>query len=877
MAATFPFFNRITDTNGDPLSGALLYCYAEGTTTPLAVYSDEALTTPHANPVVADGDGLFAPIYLQALAYKFVAKTSAGVTLWTLDNYNPDGGTVTLGDLTDSLLRIVDDGDTSKKAAFQASGITTATTRTFTFPDYDGTFATQAGTETLTNKTIDSASNTITLDLSEGTLAGTLAEFNTAMSDGSFVSLAGSETLTNKTLTSPTIDLSTVTSSGDLAVADGGTGASTAATARTNLNIVQGITPEDYGAVGDSNGTASNGTDDTTAFQNALAAAGALGEPLVLTPGKIYRLTSEVVIRHSYSGIVAPYYRAATLFFDHTGNGIKVGDNDGTAVVHDTVLSDFIESQLSGSGFAIYQYHSRNIECFGLTGTVRNIAKLGTAAVAITGAVDNGSGLIRITATGHGFATGMTVMTNYVGGVTGAGAEAVVTVIDANTYDIQGSTFGGTYTSSGFAAPKAYWFVQRDCNLVSMDTTGIQVNSHAGSIAGYNSATEGRNSTGSLPTSGTKGLHFVRAATAYARVDYVQGVNWTISGYDEQIVQDNTRVVSMHFSGGIFDWCRSWVANFKNDNPDQTGGGCDDIKFLGTRCGLNGGSQTGGFRFDCSAVSMVGVQIDNFNGTFYEDGIEIIGGASTYLDEYQFTNMYFDLRASSGTYDGINVSTRIGSGIIDDFLIVSAAGVRDGVRVESGTAMANGELVVGQVLPTGSYTGSPITDTPGIATKKGGGVAGTKTQRVLVVMHNNGGTLRHKITSVSDESVAAPASVSDLINGASSSFTNTATGTNSSTAFTAGLKVDSTRNGALIFDTPAQINGRLTGQAVPTFNNSTTDINIQINEKNSDVNGTTRRRLYLVFADATAGTDIDWTAFPTNKYFYFILDVDLCE
>ena len=47
------------------------------------------------------------------------------------------------------------------------------------------------GTQTLTNKTIDLGSNTIT---------GTTAQFNTALSDADFTTLAGTQTLTNKTI-----------------------------------------------------------------------------------------------------------------------------------------------------------------------------------------------------------------------------------------------------------------------------------------------------------------------------------------------------------------------------------------------------------------------------------------------------------------------------------------------------------------------------------------------------------------------------------------------------------------------------------------------------------------------------------------------------
>ena len=56
-----------------------------------------------------------------------------------------------------------------------------------------------SGTVTLSNKSIDLSSNTLT---------GTTAQFNTALSDNDFATLAGSETLTNKTLTSPVLNTS---------------------------------------------------------------------------------------------------------------------------------------------------------------------------------------------------------------------------------------------------------------------------------------------------------------------------------------------------------------------------------------------------------------------------------------------------------------------------------------------------------------------------------------------------------------------------------------------------------------------------------------------------------------------------------------------
>ena len=80
------------DGNGDPYPGGKLYFYETGTSTPLDTYSDSALSTANANPVVADAAGRFGDIFMKTQDYKVVLKTTADVTIWTAD---PVAGTAT--------------------------------------------------------------------------------------------------------------------------------------------------------------------------------------------------------------------------------------------------------------------------------------------------------------------------------------------------------------------------------------------------------------------------------------------------------------------------------------------------------------------------------------------------------------------------------------------------------------------------------------------------------------------------------------------------------------------------------------------------------------------------------------------------------------
>ena len=86
--------------------------------------------------------------------------------------------------------------------------------RTVTIQNATDTLVGRATTDTLTNKSVDLDSNT---------LSGTLTEFNTAMQGDSFVSLTGTETLTNKTLTSPVLNGTQMTTTGAIVIPTGTT------------------------------------------------------------------------------------------------------------------------------------------------------------------------------------------------------------------------------------------------------------------------------------------------------------------------------------------------------------------------------------------------------------------------------------------------------------------------------------------------------------------------------------------------------------------------------------------------------------------------------------------------------------------------------
>jgi hypothetical protein len=162
-------------------------------------------------------------------------------------------------------------------------------------------------------------------------------------------------------------------------------------------------------------------------------------------------------------------------------NAVNVGgvpNATGQWVISAVATNTF---SLTGSTFAGAYSGGGTVTRFFSGGAFETIAV--AAGQRITNAVNNGSGLVRLTITGHGYSTGFDVTTTNVQGVPGANGTFLVTVIDANTVDLQGSQFSGAYVSGGISInwPTAKLLAQGDGSLLIRDAT-IILNGTGGSI-----------------------------------------------------------------------------------------------------------------------------------------------------------------------------------------------------------------------------------------------------------------------------------------------------------------------------------------------------------------------------------------------------------
>lgn len=137
-------------------------------------------------------------------------------------------------------------------------------------------------------------------------------------------------------------------------------------------------------------------------------------------------------------------------------------------------------------------------------------------------------------------------------------------------------------------------------------------------------------------------------------------------------------------------------------------------------------------------------------------------------------------------------------------------------------------------------------------------------QLFLFRIQNTAGTIQHQIGSLRD--VTSDSSFANKISGATSTLSNTPSGTDASTAFVAGAKISSANKSIVIFNTASQTNAvNWSGFATVTYNNSTTALNVFVTTSSFNVNGVTRTYLIAQFTNAATGTDYDLTTLPSSQ------------
>ena len=107
----------------------------------------------------------------------------ASAPLGTTDTQSPTNKTfdsTNIFTIRDDRLTLQDSADTTKQAVFQLSGITTATTRTYTLPDASTTLVGTGATQTLTNKTLTSPTITSPTITNPTLTVDTIAEYTSA-------------------------------------------------------------------------------------------------------------------------------------------------------------------------------------------------------------------------------------------------------------------------------------------------------------------------------------------------------------------------------------------------------------------------------------------------------------------------------------------------------------------------------------------------------------------------------------------------------------------------------------------------------------------------------------------------------------------------
>ena len=190
-------------------------------------------------------------------------------------------------------------------------------------------------TQTVTNKSIDTQTNTITFDLSDSgkaLLTGTIAQFNSVLSDANFATIAGTESFQNKTINASNntlvisidnlsdVDILTSAPTANQVLEWDGTSKFVPVTINRIASLAEDTTPQLGGNL-DVNGNAiTNTSGDITITPTADVDFGSNK----IKYSNVYSVEGELPSASTYHGMVAHVHGTGALYYAHGSAWHKV-------------------------------------------------------------------------------------------------------------------------------------------------------------------------------------------------------------------------------------------------------------------------------------------------------------------------------------------------------------------------------------------------------------------------------------------------------------------------------------------------------------------------------------------------------------------------
>lgn len=278
---------QVEDLNGNSVSGAKIYFYKAGTLTLQAAYTDAELTTPAANPVIADSAGYYNAYLSPLLEYDIVIKSADDAT--TYASYSRASGAG--AESSDAFIIVDTLSELQNLTGADAEDVVHLLGRTSAGDGAEGLYYWVSG---------DQSSN-VTTD-----------EITTGQGDGGIW----------------------------VAPATDRTGAS-GAWKRANIDHVS---VKWYGAVGD------NTADDTDAVQAAIAGANSVSSKTVYFPAGTYKCDEQLILNSGARWVGDGPALSVIKFDSALGNtiGIRTATTSGTINVFDQSNIELIGLHIQG-------------------------------------------------------------------------------------------------------------------------------------------------------------------------------------------------------------------------------------------------------------------------------------------------------------------------------------------------------------------------------------------------------------------------------------------------------------------------------------------------------------------------------------------------